>query len=114
MLKKIFDTAKSGLDLTFSRQELMSAISSLKNNKAISFDRVSNEMLKTSKLAISKQLLFIFNSIMSATIYPTEWKQNILSPIHKSGELTDPSNFRGVAVSSCLGKLFNKMLQQRL
>ena len=113
-VEKNCDTAKSSLCLPFSRQELLSAISSLKNNKAISFDQVSNEMLKTSKLVITKQLLFLFNSILSSTMYPTEWKQNILTPIHKSGELTDPSNFRGVAVSSCLGKLFNKMLQQRL
>ena len=113
-VEKNCDTAKSSLDLPFSRQELLSAISSLKNNKAISFDQVSNEMLKTSKLVITKQLLFLFNSILSSTMYPTEWKQNILTPFHKSAELTDPSNFRGVAVSSCLGKLFNKMLQQRL
>ena len=108
------DTVKSSLDEPFSRTELLSAISSLKNNKAISFDLVSNEMLKTSKLVIDKQLLFLFNNILSSTMYPTEWKQNIVTPIHKSGELSDPSNFRGVAVSSCLGKLFNKLLQRRL
>ena len=113
-VKKKCDTVKSSLDLPFSRQELLSTISSLKNNKAISFDQVSAEMLKTSKLVITKQFLFLFNIILSSTMYPTEWKQNILTPIHKSGELTDHTNFRGIAVSSCLGKLFNKMLQRRL
>ena len=38
----------------------------------------------------------------------------LLSPLHKSGEKNDPNNFRGVAVSSCLGTLFNKLLQKRL
>ena len=71
-------------------------------------------MLKTSKLVIVKQLLVLFNIILSSTLYPTEWKKNILTPIHKADCLTDPSNFRGVAVSSCLGKLFNKLLQKRL
>ena len=33
---------------------------------------------------------------------------------HPSGELSDTNNFRGVAVSSCLGKLCNKMLNTRL
>ena len=47
-------------------------------------------------------------------MYPFEWKKNILTPIHKSDSLTNPSNFRGVAVSSCMGKLFNKLLQKRL
>ena len=37
-----------------------------------------------------------------------------MTPLHKSKDLTDPNNFRGVAVSSCLGKLFNKVLNTRL
>ena len=108
------DLARSSLDRPFTRPELLLTISSLKNNKAICLDRVSNEMLKTSKLVIVKKLLVLFNSILLSTLYPTEWKKNILTPIHKADCLTDPSNFRGVAVSLCLGKLFNKLLQKRL
>ena len=108
------DSARSSLDQPFTRTELLSAISTLKNNKAICLDQVSNEMLKSSKLVIVKQLLVLFNIILSSTMYPSEWKKNILTPIHKSDSLTDPSNFRGVAVSSCMGKLFNKLLQRRL
>ena len=48
------------------------------------------------------------------SLYPSVWKKSILTPIHKSECLSDPSNFRGVAVNSCLGKLFNKVLQSRL
>ena len=106
--------AKSELDLPFTRSELLTAISALKNNKATSFDRISNEMLKASKLVIVNQLLSLFNKVLSTSFYPSAWKQNILSPLHKSGPLTDPGNFRGIAVCSCLGKLFNKLLHKRL
>ena len=54
------------------------------------------------------------NKILTTSIYPSAWKHNILTPLHKTGSLDDPSNFRGVAVSSCLGKLFSKLLQSRL
>ena len=108
------EAARSELDRPFTRSELLAAISGLKNNKAISFDRVSNEMIKTSKLIITKQLVELFNFILSSAIYPSAWKSCILTPIHKTGELDDPNNFRGVAVSSCLGKLFNKLLNTRL
>ena len=84
------------------------------NNKAVGFDRISNEILKTSKLVIAEPTLRLFNTILSSSIYPSQWKLDILSPIHKSGEKDDPHNFRGVAVSSCFGKLFNKLLQKRL
>jgi hypothetical protein len=108
------DAAKSCLDLPFTRSELLLAISALKNNKAISFDRISNEMLKSSKLIVINQLLFIFNNILSLSIYPSAWQNSILTPLHKSKDLTNPNNYRGVAVSLCLGKLFNKVLNTRL
>ena len=108
------DKNKSCLDQPITKCEILRAVSGLKNNKAISFDRVSNEMLKSSKLIISNQLLYLFNGILSSSIYPSAWSNSILTPLHKSGELSDPNNFRGVAVSSCLGKLFNKILNTRL
>ena len=40
---------------------MLAAILGLKNNKAIMFDRVSNEMLKTSRLVITNQLVLLFN-----------------------------------------------------
>ena len=51
------DEARSCLDQPFTRTELLATITSLKNNKAIFFDLVSNKMLKTSKIIISSQLL---------------------------------------------------------
>ena len=47
-------------------------------------------------------------------MYPSAWKKSIMTPLHKSDDLSDPNNFCGVAVSSCLGKLFNKLLNTRL
>jgi len=113
-IQQNWEGARSELDLPFTRSELIKAISSLKNNKATSFDRVSNEMLKTGKLVIVNQLLSLFNAILSSSLYPSAWRQNILTPLHKSGPLADPGNFRGIAVCSCLGKLFNKLLHNRL
>ena len=108
------DLIQPELEKPITRAEIIEEISSLKNNKAISFDRISNEILKAGKLVIATPLLKLFNSILSTTLYPTNWKLDILSPLHKSGEKNDPNNYRGLAVSSCLGKLFNKILQKRL
>ena len=113
-IKQNCDKSLSCLDQPFSRTELLATISSLRNNKAISFDIVSNEMLKTSKLVIVSQVLTIFNTILSSTVYPSIWKKSILTPIHKAGSQNDQSNFRGVAVNYCLGKLINKLLQSQL
>ena len=71
-------------------------------------------MLKASGKIHKKVFLKLFNYIQNSTLYPTVWKKDILHPIHKSDEKTDPNNFRGIAISSCFGKLFTKLLKNRL
>jgi hypothetical protein len=56
----------------------------------------------------------IFNSILKTGIYPETWTTGIIVPIHKSGDKMDTNNYRGIAISSCLSKLFNSILNSRL
>ena len=70
-------------------------------------------MLMYGMEPLSKPLIIIFNTILKFNLYPNEWKNDILGPLHKAGVKTDPNNFIGLAFSSCLGKLFNSMLRRR-
>ena len=47
---------------------------------------------------------------------PQTWCGGLITPIYKSGGRSDPANYRqeGISVSSCLGKLFCSILNQRL
>ncbi len=45
---------------------------------------------------------------------PDLWSQGLVTPIHKSGDKLDPNNFRGICVSSNLGKLFSGILNNRI
>ena len=45
---------------------------------------------------------------------PQTWCGGLITPIYKSGGRSDPANYRGICVSSCLGKLFCSILNQRL
>ena len=45
---------------------------------------------------------------------PKNWCGGLITPVLKSGKRSDPSNYRGICVSSCLGKLFCSILNQRL
>ena len=108
------DFFKTKMDDPISYTELDSAIQDLKNNKASSFDRISNEILKCSGKICKNTFLHLFNSIGKNCFYPTPWKKDILHPIHKSNEKDDPNNFRGISIASCFGKLYIKILKNRL
>ena len=56
----------------------------------------------------------LFNHILKSGKMPDVWCQGLITPIYKSGDKNDPINYRGICVSSCLGKLFCSILNQRL
>ena len=45
---------------------------------------------------------------------PQTWCGGLVTPIYKSGGRSDQANYLGICVSSCLGKLFCSILNQRL
>ena len=94
----------------FTMEELSIGLKGLKNNKASSFDKISNEMLKTSGKIHKKAFLKLFNSIKISSFYPSLWKKDILHPIHKSDEKSDPNNFCGIAISSFLKTDFSHIV----
>ena len=108
------DSFPTGLDHPFTKSDFLKVVKKLKNNKSSSFDGILNEMLKVGAETLHTVLLPIFNTVLSFNLYPTQWKCDILTPLHKSDIKTDPNNFCGIVVSSCLGKLFNSLLNHRL
>ena len=71
-------------------------------------------MIKASMPALLDPIFLLFKTLIENSLYPTTWKTDILSPIHKKGVKDDPNNYRGIAVASHFGKLFNSILKNRL
>ena len=107
------NTYNNLLDFVITERELLYACSSLKNNKACSFDLISNEMIKCSVPILSSCYLKLFNTILNNGTFSDLWRKNIIKPLFKAGMADDPSNYRGIAISSCLSKLFCKILDNR-
>ena len=114
LVENDIDQLENELSDPFVASELTRALKELKNNKASSFDQITNEMLKTSGTIVKHAFLHLFNAIRVTSFYPTLWKKDILHPIHKSNEKDDPDNFRGISIASCFGKLFTRILKNRL
>lgn len=105
----------SKLDFLITKEEISKCLHVLKNGKSAGLDCISNEMLKCGETLLMPCMLKIFNSVLQLGIYPNEWKKGYLNPIYKkSGTSSDPSNYRGISIMSCLGKLFNSILNTRL
>ena len=95
-----------------SPDEISNAVHNLRNAKGVSEDLISNEMLKNLNNVGMRALSNVFNNCLLSGTYP--WNNSIISPIHKSGDRYNPDNYRAIAVSSCIGKLFSTILLNRL
>ncbi|KAL5271652.1 hypothetical protein ACHWQZ_G002057 [Mnemiopsis leidyi] len=92
--------------------ELNKAISKLKAGKAVGEDCVPNEFLRCSNVGLRLSILHLFNQSLANGVYP--WNTSIVTPLHKKGDRANPDNYRAIAVSSSIGKLFSNILLERL
>lgn len=108
------DCSNGPLDGTISIEEINHQLKLLKNGKACGPDLILNEMLKQGGTHILPSLQKIFNSVLKSGSFPTAWSSDHLTVLHKKGSRKDPNNYRGISLSSCLGKLFTRILNARL
>ena len=47
-------------------------------------------------------------------LFLEKWSEGYIIPIHKKGSKSDVGNYRGVTILSVVGKLFTKILNNRL
>ena len=59
----------------------------------------------------TKVYVCFFNAILKSETNPDLRRENCIKPIFKGGCFNDPSNYRGVALSSCFGFVFLKYCQ---
>ena len=60
-------------------------------------------------------LLYIFNLSWSSHSFPSIWKTSSIIPIHKMGKpLDSPASFWHISLTSCVSKLFKRIILSRL
>ena len=100
------------LNSHITKEEVQTVISSLKPGKASSFDQIANEILKSLTHENIDLLTKLFNHCFDSGIYP--WNKSVITTLHKKGSKSNPDNYRAIAVSSNIGKLFSTILLNRL
>ena len=93
---------------------MIKGIKRLKKNKAPGPDGIPNEIIKAGQYELATILTKIFNVIMLSGQFPDSWATSLIKPLFKGGSPHKPSDYRGISLSSCMGKLFCSVLNQRL
>ena len=94
--------------------ELVVALRHMANGKAAGGSGIVAELLKAAFGTICPYLIDLLNSIWTSGTVPAEWRNAVLVPIPKKGDLSRFDNWRGISLLDVVGKLVGRVLQSRL
>lgn len=102
------------LNLPISMEEIKLGVSQLRNGTSAGPDLFLNEFLKNGTQMLITYIHTLFNKIFEIGYFPEIWVEGHIIPIYKKGDKTEVSNYRGITLLSVVGKLFTRILNNRL
>ena len=99
----------------FSTQELETAIKKAHKRKSPGPDQITNEMICNLGSKAKSQFLDLVNKSWQEGQIPSQWRTANITPILKKGKPAGlPSSYRPISLTSCLGKIAERMVNNRL
>ncbi|CAG9134602.1 unnamed protein product [Plutella xylostella] len=98
-----------------SMKEIMDALKIMKVGKSAGYDRVSLEMLRAGGGVAASELYQLFNECWRCGTVPRDWCRVVIVPLYKrKGSLQTCNSYRGISLLSIVGKLYAKILIERV
>ncbi|MEE4247398.1 MAG: reverse transcriptase domain-containing protein [Kangiellaceae bacterium] len=97
-----------------TKEEIIRAIMKMKNNKAAGPDGIPAEALKADCEATAEKLQSLFEKIWTEEEIPEDWKEGHIIKLPKKGDLSKCENYKGITLLSVPGKVFNRILLERM
>ena len=97
-----------------TKEEVQRSIRHLKNGKSAGPDKVVSELLKHGNSTVMDYLLALFNTLFNRGMFPLDWAKSIIVPIFKKGDANKPDNYRGIALTSIVSKVYTHIHNKRL
>ena len=97
-----------------SLSEIVKSIKSLNMNKALGHDNISPIFLKTARDIVAPFLQVFIDFSFKNGIFSDNCKTAKIFPLHKKGDVNNPSNFRPISILSCFSKIYEQVLYNRL
>ena len=93
------------MDIDLTYENVSTALTKLKADKACGPDKVAPKLLKKAGHTFIPSLLSLFTSSASRNSVPEQWKRANVSSLYKKDDETDKSNYRPISLLCVPGKL---------
>uniref|UniRef100_A0A8C7X067 Reverse transcriptase domain-containing protein n=1 Tax=Oryzias sinensis TaxID=183150 RepID=A0A8C7X067_9TELE len=99
-------------ELTFSESTVDFLLRKIDPGTSEGPDMIHPRVLKECHTTLAPLYTKLFQLSFDAGIVPSAWKVAKISPIHKGGDKSDPSNFRPVSLTSVPCKIMEKIIRK--
>lgn len=94
--------------------QVYNALVKLDVKKSAGVDKIEPYFLKIAAGILAEPIASIFNLSLISNIIPRAWKSATVIPLFKSGDPSDPNNYRPISRLPVLAKLFESLLNDQL
>ena len=101
-------------DLEITKEEVRRDVRRLKTGKAPRICGIVPEMLKAGGEVVVVWMTKVFNMVWREGVASGDWRNAVIVPVYKKGSRLDCTNYRGISLMSIVGKVFARVLNERV
>lgn len=101
-------------NMIITLEEVKKVLQDIKPGKSPGPDQISNDMLRTGKEQIAPILSEIFTDVLNSGEIPSQWKVSSIILLFKKGSRENMGNYRPITLSSCVYRIFARILRDRI
>lgn len=110
-----FDSSGGFSSCSLSHSDILKKLKALCPRKGMGPDGIAPFFLKNCSYSLSFPLFLLFNQSLSLGVFPFIWKQSFVTPVpKKDGPRNLVSNYRPIAILSCIPKIFECLVLDSL
>ena len=98
----------------FSDEDIITCVRKLDTSKSSAIEYLPTHIFKSSVLYKPARFIKIINLILTSGSIPDSWKIATVTPLPKSGDMTNVSNYRPISVLPVPGKIFERLMHTHL
>ena len=98
----------------FTVKEVLKLVTEIHVSKSSGLTNISSYVLKVMFTILAPQVTFMLNLSMKSAIFPQAWKEALVIPIPKGGNLTQVKNYRPISLLPLPGKILEKLMHKQL
>ena len=102
------------LENEITMEELDEALKSMSNEKSAGFDGIPAEIYKNIGEVFKEELFLLFKLCWEEEKAPQDFKDALIVKIFKKGDKTLCDNYRGISLLCVAGKIYCKIILNRL